>query len=392
MSALPNSLHILQSLIRCPSVTPEEAGALAYLEGILGAAGFACHRLRFAAPDMPEVDNLFARFGTGKPHFCFAGHADVVPPGDDALWSHPPFAAEVADGRVYGRGASDMKGPLAAFAAAAIDFVTEKGPEFSGSVSLLVTCDEEGPSVNGTAKVMAWLAESGQVPDHCVVGEPTSSEDLGDAIKIGRRGSVHFTITSTGIQGHTAYPQFADNPVPKLARLIDRVASAALDAGTEHFEPSTLAVTTFDVGNPANNVIPAVARAHFNIRFNSLHDAASLERWVMQQCDAVAAELGGSFAVAMSENADCFITEPGPLVEIVSAAVERETGRRPRLTTTGGTSDARFIKSHCPVVEVGPTNATIHKADECITLAELEGVTRIYRHLLEGYFEQTGGS
>jgi succinyl-diaminopimelate desuccinylase len=388
MSALPNSLHILQSLIRCPSVTPEEAGALSYLEDILGPAGFACQRLRFAEPGMAEVDNLFARFGAGSPHFCFAGHADVVPPGDAALWSHPPFAAEVADGKVYGRGASDMKGPLAAFAAAAIAFVAEKESDFSGSVSLLVTCDEEGPSVNGTAKVMAWLAENDQVPDHCVVGEPTSSENLGDAIKIGRRGSVHFTITATGVQGHTAYPQFADNPVPKLARLIDRVASHPLDAGTEHFEPSTLAVTTFDVANPANNVIPASARAHFNIRFNSLHDAASLETWVKQHCEAVTAELGGSFAVAVSENADCFITEPGPLVDLVCAAVARETGRRPRLTTTGGTSDARFVKDYCPVVEIGPTNATIHKADECITLAELEGVTRIYRHLLEGYFAQ----
>jgi succinyl-diaminopimelate desuccinylase len=283
MSAPPNPLDILQSLIRCPSVTPDEAGALSFLEDILRPAGFDCQRLRFG-----EVDNLFARFGTGRPHFCFAGHADVVPPGDDALWSHPPFAAEVADGFVYGRGASDMKGPLAAMTAAAIAFARNQKPEFSGSVSLLVTCDEEGPSVDGTAKVMGWLAENDLVPDHCVVGEPTSNDALGDAIKIGRRGSVHFTVTATGTQGHTAYPQFADNPVPKLARLIDRVATEPLDAGTEHFEPSTLAVTTFDVANPANNVIPASARARFNIRFNSLHDAASLHEWVKRHCDAVA--------------------------------------------------------------------------------------------------------
>jgi succinyl-diaminopimelate desuccinylase len=384
MSALPDPLRLLQSLIRCPSITPAEAGALSCLEGVLRPAGFECRRLAFA-----EVDNLFARFGTGRPHFCFAGHADVVPPGDDALWSHPPFAAEVADGILYGRGASDMKGSLAAFAAAAIGFVEARGPGFSGSVSMLVTCDEEGPGVNGTVKVLEWLANNGLVPDHCLVGEPTSTDALGDVMKIGRRGSVHFEVTATGSQGHTAYPQFADNPVPKLARLIDRVASARLDGGTEHFEPSTLAVTSFDVGNPAHNVIPASARARINIRFNSLHTADSLKNWVQQHCDAVSAELGGSFAVAASENADCFVTEPGPLVEVVSAAVERETGRRPQPTTTGGTSDARFVKNYCPVVEFGPTNATIHKADERIAVSELEALTRIYRHVLDEYFSRT---
>jgi succinyl-diaminopimelate desuccinylase len=389
MSAPPDSLAVLQSLIRCPSVTPDEAGALTCLEDILSPAGFDCRRLRFSEPGMPEVDNLFAQFGAGRPHFCFAGHADVVPPGDDALWSHPPFAAEVADGLVYGRGASDMKGSLAAFAAAAVAFAGERGPAFSGSVSLLVTCDEEGPGVNGTVKVLGWLAENDLVPDHCLVGEPTSGGVLGDTVKIGRRGSVHFTVTVTGSQGHTAYPQFADNPVPKLARLIDRVASARLDEGTEHFEPSTLAVTSFDVANPAHNVIPATARARFNIRFNSLHSAQSLEDWVRQQCRAVAAEMGGSFAVTAAESADCFLTEPGPLVEIVCSAVERETGRQPTLSTTGGTSDARFVKNYCPVVEFGPTNATIHKADECIAIAELEALTRIYRGVLEEYFARS---
>ena len=384
MSALPDPFRLLQSLIRCPSVTPAEAGALSCLEGVLRPAGFDCHRLAFA-----EVDNLFARFGTGRPHFCFAGHADVVPPGDDALWSHPPFAAEIADGMVYGRGACDMKGSLAAFAAAAIGFVEARGPEFSGSVSMLVTCDEEGPGVNGTVKVLEWLANNDLVPDHCLVGEPTSTEALGDVMKIGRRGSVHFEVTATGTQGHTAYPQFADNPVPKLARLIDRVASARLDEGTEHFEPSTLAVTSFDVGNPAHNVIPASAQARFNIRFNSLHSADSLQDWVRRQCAAVAAEVGGNFTVSAARSAECYITEPGPLVEIVSAAVERETARRPRLTTTGGTSDARFVRNYCPVVELGPTNATIHQADERIAVAELEAMTRIYRHVLEGYFARS---
>ncbi len=379
-------LHILQSLIRCPSVTPEEAGALTILESVLKPAGFACRRLPFAEPGTPEVDNLFARFGTGRPHFCFAGHADVVPPGDAALWSHPPFVADLADGMVYGRGACDMKGSLAAFTAAALAFTGEHGTNLAGSISLLVTCDEEGPAVNGTAKVLGWLDENDLLPDHCLVGEPTSGAALGDTVKIGRRGSIHFQVTATGRQGHSAYPHFADNPVPKLARLIDRIASLPLDAGTAHFEPSTLAVTSFDVANPAHNVIPATARARFNIRFNSLHDADSLKVWVRQHCDAVEAELGGSFTVSAALSAECFLTEPGPLVEIVSSAIERETARRPDLTTTGGTSDARFVKAYCPVVEFGPTNATIHQTDERIALAELEALTRIYRYILDGYF------
>jgi succinyl-diaminopimelate desuccinylase len=380
----PDPLHLLQSLIRCPSVTPAEAGALSCLEGMLRPAGFACRRLAFA-----EVDNLFARFGSGAPHFCFAGHADVVPPGDEALWTHPPFAAEVADGIVYGRGACDMKGSLAAFAAAAIAFVQDRGDALSGSVSLLITCDEEGPAVNGTVKVLGWLAEHDQVPDHCLVGEPTSTDRLGDTVKIGRRGSINFAVTATGTQGHAAYPHLADNPVPKLARLIDRLASTRLDDGTEHFDPSTLAVTTFDVANPAHNVIPATARARFNIRFNPHHTAHSLKAWVEQHCDAVRAEVGGAFTVTASESADCFLTEPGPLAEVVCSAVERHTGRPPRLTTSGGTSDARFVKTYCPVVELGPTNATIHQVDERLAVGELEALTRIYHQILENYFARS---
>jgi succinyl-diaminopimelate desuccinylase len=385
----PDPLHLLQSLIRCPSVTPAEAGALSCLEGVLRPAGFACRRLAFAEPGMPEVDNLFARFGSGAPHFCFAGHADVVPPGDEALWTHPPFAAEVADGIVFGRGACDMKGSLAAFAAAAIAFVQDRGEALSGSVSLLITCDEEGPAVNGTIKVLGWLAEHDQLPDHCLVGEPTSTDRLGDTVKIGRRGSINFAVTASGTQGHAAYPHLADNPVPKLARLIDRLASTRLDDGTEHFDPSTLAVTTFDVANPAHNVIPATARARFNIRFNPRHTARSLKAWVAQHCDTVRAEVGGTFTVTASEGADCFLTEPGPLVEVVCSAVERHTGRAPRLTTSGGTSDARFVKSYCPVVELGPTNATIHQVDERLAVGELEALTRIYHQVLENYFARS---
>lgn len=385
MTASPAA--ILQALIRCPSVTPAEAGALSYLEDLLAPAGFDCARLCFSEPGTPDVDNLIARFGSTSPHFCFAGHVDVVPPGDEALWTHSPFAAEIADGMIYGRGACDMKGSVAAFTAAALGFLHDRAARFSGSISLLITCDEEGPALNGTAKALQWLADRGAVPDHCLVGEPTSTKVLGDTVKIGRRGSIHFEVVVRGLQGHTAYPYQADNPVPKLARLIDRIASQKLDDGTDHFEPSTLAVTTFDVGNPAHNVIPAKASARFNIRFNPQHSAETLSDWVHRQCDAVAAELGGEFSVAAIGAADCFLTEPGPLVEVVASAIERETGRRPALSTGGGTSDARFIKNYCPVVEFGPVNATIHQADERIAMADLEALTRIYRGALDAYFE-----
>lgn len=378
-------LPLLQDLIRCPSITPAEAGALSCLEARLKPAGFACDRLTLSEPGTPDVENLFARFGSGGPHFCFAGHVDVVPPGNEGLWSHPPFAAEITDGFIYGRGACDMKGAVAAFAAAALDYVNQHR-ELAGSVSLLITCDEEGPAINGTAKVLRWLAERDTLPDDCLVGEPTSTDTLGDAVKIGRRGSLHFEVTARGVQGHTAYPHLADNPIPRLARLIDRIASAKLDSGTEHFDPTTISVTTFDVSNQAGNVIPETARARFNIRFNRLHTAESLKEWMTQQCDAVSAEFGASFEFTTGEAADCFLTKPGPLVETVASAIERETGTRPRLSTSGGTSDARFIKDYCPVVELGPTNATIHKADERIALSELAGLTRIYRNILEGYF------
>ncbi|MGE0211471.1 MAG: succinyl-diaminopimelate desuccinylase [Parvibaculaceae bacterium] len=382
----PSSAEILKSLVRCPSVTPAEAGALTVLEDLLRPEGFVCHRLRFAQAGTPDVENLFARLGQGGPHLCFAGHTDVVPPGADALWSHPPFAAEVEDGVLYGRGACDMKGSVAAFAAAAIGFARRHGGKLPGSVSLLITGDEESVAINGTVKVLQWLKEQGQVPDHCLVGEPTCPEVLGDAVKIGRRGSIHFEVTATGVQGHSAYPHKADNPIPRLARLIDRVAAARLDEGSAHFDPSTLAVTGFDVGNPAHNVIPAKAVARFNIRFNDRHDAESLKAWVRGQCAAVEREMGGTFAVATVEGADCFLTEPGPLVDVVVEAVQVETGVRPALSTSGGTSDARFVKDYCPVVEFGPVNQTIHQADERIPLAELEALTRIYGRVIEGYF------
>lgn len=371
---------ILQELIRCRSVTPAEGGALTALENLLKPLGFSCQRLKFA-----EVDNLFARIGTGAPHLCFAGHTDVVPEGDAAIWSHAPFAADIADGFVYGRGACDMKGSVAAFAGAVIDHL-KSTPKLRGSISFLITGDEEGPAVNGTAKVLAWMKAHGHVPDHCIVGEPSCSDALGDTIKIGRRGSLSFIVTVEGKQGHAAYPHKADNPIPKLARFVDRIASATLDNGNEHFDPSTLAVTSFDVGNPAGNVIPSKAVAKFNIRFSPAHSFASLRTWVGEQVAAVKAELGGTWGVVPNEGAEAFITAPGAFVGLVQDAVEAETGVLPKLSTSGGTSDARFIKDYCPVLEFGPANATIHQTDERIAIDELRATQAVYGRILEAYF------
>jgi succinyl-diaminopimelate desuccinylase len=375
---------ILQALIRCPSVTPAEGGALAYLEELLGKAGFACHRLRFSAEGTPDVDNLFARAGTGAPHLCFAGHTDVVPPGREDTWSLPPFAAEIRDGIIYGRGACDMKGSVAAFAAAAMDFI--RSGSFKGSISFLITGDEEGPAINGTTKVLQWMRDNGHVPDHCIVGEPSCLERLGDTMKIGRRGSLSFTITVDGRQGHAAYPHKADNPIPKVARFIDRIAHAEIDRGNAHFDPSSLAVTSVDVGNPAGNVIPARAVVRFNIRFAPVHSFASLRQWVDDHIEAVRNDMGGTWSVAATEGADAFLTAPGPFVDLVAGAVERATGIKPRLSTSGGTSDARFVKDYCPVVEFGPTNATIHMTDEHIAIEELRATQAVYGVILSDYF------
>ena len=376
---------LLQDLIRCKSVTPAEGGALTYLENLLSTHGFVCQRLIFRQAGTPDVENLFARFGSGAPHLCFAGHTDVVPEGIVESWAHPPFAAEISNGFIYGRGATDMKGSVAAFAAAAIDFIRTAG-RFKGSVSFLITGDEEGPAINGTVKVLEWMRENDHIPDHCIVGEPSCVDRLGDTIKIGRRGSMSFTVTVEGRQGHAAYPHKADNPIPKLARFIDRIAMAKLDNGNAHFDPSTLAVTTFDVGNPAGNVIPSRATARFNIRFSPEHSFQSLKAWVDVEVARVTAEMGGTWSVASTEGADAFITEPGPFVGLVQDAVERETGVLPKLSTSGGTSDARFVKDYCPVLEFGPTNATIHQTDERIGIDELRATQAVYSRIIEAYF------
>jgi succinyl-diaminopimelate desuccinylase len=377
-------LPLLENLIRCPSVTPDQAGALDCLATYLSALGFHCERLVFSEPGTPDVENLFARFGRGSPHLCFAGHVDVVPPGRLEDWAVPPFAAHQEDGFLFGRGASDMKGSIAAFATAAADAVKEGA--FAGSLSLLITADEEGPAINGTRKVLAWMKERGDIPDHCLVGEPTSTDTLGDTIKIGRRGSLSFEVKIAGIQGHVAYPHKADNPIPKLARFIDRLAIHKFDSGNDRFDPTTLAVTTFDVGNPAANVIPAHARACFNIRFNTEQTTETLIAAVKGICKSVEEELGGSFVLDITHGADAFTTEPGAFVGVVLDAIAAETGVAARLSTSGGTSDARFIKDYCPVLEFGPLNATIHQVDEKIAIADLRNLAAIYRTIIETYF------
>jgi succinyl-diaminopimelate desuccinylase len=375
---------ILQALIRCPSVTPAEAGALDYLERLLKASGFRTVRLPFSEPGTADVDNLYARYGSARPHFCFAGHSDVVPPGGDADWTHPPFAGALADGQVWGRGAVDMKGSIAAFAAAALA-LAEEG-RLGGSVSFLITGDEEAAAINGTAKMLGWMRDNGEIPDHCLVGEPTSREQLGDGVKIGRRGSVHFDLTAIGRQGHVAYPESVINPVHLLARMIDRLHSEPLDQGNDWFGPSTLQFVTADTGNPAANLVPARATARFNIRFNTLQTPERLVDWVRRRCDKVVTELGGSYELESRTHSHAFLTETGPLVGLVTAAIEEETGIVPSVNTFGGTSDARFIKDLCPVVEFGPVGRTIHQVDERISVEELQALSHIYRNILERYF------
>jgi succinyl-diaminopimelate desuccinylase len=379
---MSDAVALTQALIRCPSVTPDDAGALAVLEAALTPLGFACHRLRFEQEGTAPVENLYARWGTEAPHFCFAGHTDVVPPGDG--WTHDPFAAVIADGALHGRGAADMKSAVAAFVTAAARVIAEAPPK--GSISLLITGDEEGPSVNGTIKVLGWMKERGERIDHCVVGEPTSVAAAGDTLKIGRRGSVNFRVAVRGTQGHVGYPQKANNPIPALAELVTQLAGHRLDKGNAHFDPSTLAFTTLDVGNAASNVIPAGAYAAFNIRFNDIHTPDSLAGWVRDRADQIARETGCTITVNHSVSGTAFLTQPGKFTQLVSDTVARVTGQAPVFSTSGGTSDARFIKDHCPVVELGLAGATMHKTDEWVAVSEIEKLTDIYAQLLRDYF------
>lgn len=386
MTTSLDPVPLAQALIRCESVTPAEAGALTLLEGVLDAAGFECHRVTFSEPGYADVENLYARRGNTGPNLCFAGHTDVVPAGNVDAWTLPPFAAVIRNGILYGRGAVDMKGEIACFVAALKRFLAYDKGALPGSISLLITGDEEGDSINGTAKMLDWLKARGEVLHACVVGEPSSRNVVGDEIKIGRRGSLNGEIVVEGKQGHAAYPHAADNPVPKLARIIDRLSGLTLDEGTPHFEPSHLAVTIVSVPNTATNVIPGEARARFNVRYNDLHSRPQLETLLRETCETAAAEVGARYKLTFSGTGDVFLTQPGPLVDTVKAAVEEVTGRVPKLSTGGGTSDARFIKDHCPVVELGLVNATIHQVDEHVPVADLETLTRIYERFLTLFF------
>jgi len=381
---------LTQALIRCPSVTPEEGGALTLLEGILRPAGFTCHRLMMTEPGTPDIDNLYARFGRGQPHLCFAGHTDVVPVGNEGAWTRPPFGAEIHDGVLYGRGAVDMKGAIACFAVAALGYIAEHGHRPDFSISFLITGDEEGPSINGTMKVLDWMRDHGEVMNAAIVGEPSNPKALGDEIKIGRRGSLNGEIVVAGKQGHAAYPQLAENPVPKLARIIDRLSSTPLDQGTPDFQPSSLQVTVISAPNTATNVIPAEARAKFNIRYNDLWRRPKLEAWVREQAAMAAAELDARHTISFSGTGDVFLTKPGPLVETMRRAVRDVSGRDPALTTGGGTSDARFIQAYCPVIEFGLVNETIHAIDERVPVADLLKLTEIYSRFIRDYFASAG--
>jgi len=378
-------LEIAKELIRCPSVTPEDAGALSVLEKWLKPLGFTCERMRFSAEGTPDVDNLYARLGTGSPHFCFAGHTDVVPVGDAEAWTADPFAGDIRDGMLVGRGAADMKGSIASFVAAASRLVQDRKLA-DGSISLLITGDEEGPSVNGTVKMLQALKARGETFDHCLVGEPTSADRLGDMVKIGRRGSINGWLTVYGTQGHVAYPHQADNPIPRLIEMLRRLNARELDKGNDHFQPSNFEVTTIDTGNTATNVIPGAVRAVMNIRFNDEHTGASLDQWMRSVFDQVSQEMGGRYTFETKISGEAFITEPGDFSALIADAIEKVTGITPDLSTTGGTSDARFIRAYAPVVEFGFRNATMHKVDEQVPADDFAKLADIYEAILRGYF------
>ncbi|HEY4545278.1 MAG TPA: succinyl-diaminopimelate desuccinylase [Pedomonas sp.] len=379
-----DSVALAQELIRCPSVTPADAGALDVVERELKSLGFSTWRLPFGeAPDGP-VDNLYARLGESGPHFCYAGHTDVVPAGDSNGWTVDPFAGTIDQGFLIGRGAADMKGSIAAFLVALRrHLATSGGPK--GSISLLITGDEEGPARHGTTEVLDWMEAHGHRPDHCLVGEPTSARQLGDMVKVGRRGSLNATITVHGIQGHVAYPHRADNPITRLVRILDRVKAEPLDTGTEFFDPSNLEVTNLDVGNPTENLIPARATARLNIRFNDRHTGQSLSDWLR----GLVAEEAPRHDIAIRVSGESFFTPPGLLSDLVVEAIQHHTGRTPELSTSGGTSDARFIRRMCPVLEFGLVGESMHKADEKVAVEDVVRLTDIYETLLNRYFGHT---
>ena len=369
-------------LIRRPSVTPKDEGALGIVATRLEQLGFTCHPLTFTEEGHDPVAYLYARWGDGRPNLCFAGHTDVVPTGAADAWSFDPFGAALQDGVLCGRGAVDMKGAIAAFAAAAERFIATRGPDFAGSISLLITGDEEGVAVNGTRKVLDWLKSRGEALDACLVGEPTSATELGDMIKIGRRGSMTGRLTVTGVPGHVAYPHLADNAAHRVIVLLGALTAEPLDGGTAHFQPSGLQVTTIDIGNPATNVIPGTARATFNIRFNDLWTSGKLKEWVGERLAAV----GGEYQLGWEVSGESFLVPPGQVSDCLAGAIGAVTGRTPELSTTGGTSDARFIQAYCPVAEFGLVGQTMHKTDERVAIADIAQLTAIYEAFLDRFF------
>ena len=376
---------IARDLVRCRSVTPDEGGALSFLQGLLAQAGFTVHRAVFDEPGTAPVDNLYARIGLAKPNLLFAGHTDVVPPGNEASWSHPPFAGEVDGDMLYGRGAVDMKGGIACFVAAALDYLAANSGRPKGSISFLITGDEESVAVNGTIKLLKWAAERGETFDHCILGEPSNVAAVGDTIKAGRRGSLNGTLIVSGRQGHVAYPERADNPIRGLVTLIAALQTP-LDEGSELFAPSNLEFTSIDVGNPTVNLIPGEARARFNIRYNDRHSQAALKALVERRTETAAAGRVHYAIDWQPSNADVLVTKPGPFTELAVAAIAEVTGHKPKLSTSGGTSDARFIKDYCPVLEFGLVGQTMHAVDECTPVADLVTLTAIYRRIIEKYF------
>ncbi|UFW50234.1 MULTISPECIES: succinyl-diaminopimelate desuccinylase [Bradyrhizobium] len=387
---MTDALSIARDLIRCPSVTPADAGALGVLERALTAAGFTCHRVTFSEEGTADVDNLYARIGTEGPHITFAGHTDVVPPGDESAWSVGAFSGEVKNGYLHGRGAVDMKGGIACSVAAVLEHLAANAGKLrtdgTGSISFLITGDEEDVSINGTIKLLKWAAERGEKFDHCVLGEPSNVETLGDTIKVGRRGSQSGTLYVDGVQGHVAYPHRASNPVPDISRLIVAISDEPLDHGSAQFQASNLEFTSVDVGNKASNVIPGEARAKFNIRYNDNHTQASLRELVETRLAKACGNRIKARIVWEPSNSNVFVTKPGPFTDLAVSAIEEVTGRKPELSTSGGTSDARFISSYCPVIEFGLVGQTMHQVDERVPVTDLEKLTQVYRGILTRYF------
>lgn len=387
-SNVTDVVDLTRALVRCESVTPKEAGALQLLQRTLEPLGFRCERMDFSQAGTDDVANLYARIGSGGRHFCFAGHSDVVPVGDLSSWTIGPFAAELSDGYLFGRGAADMKGAIAAFTDAAERFLSRRGRDFGGSISLLITGDEEGPAVNGTVKMLKRLAERGETIDACVVGEPTSSRRFGDMMKIGRRGSMTVDLTVRGVQGHVAYPERLDNAVHRLSAIIEALVREPIDQGSTHFQPTSLQFTTVDVGNKATNIAPGVVRARFNTRFNDLWTSKTLLAHLQARIERASAAIGGNGTIEyqVSVSGESFYTPPGPLSDLVAGAIRDVAGVEAELSTTGGTSDARFIRSYCPVLEFGLVGESMHKVDEKSAIADLKTLARVYETVLDRYF------